>query len=71
VPAAVVAPLVAVKGSARLVPFTLWTGQKDFRLRRVRLEGPVGQAEPADIVRTLEITNFDQKVTIAAPEVSG
>jgi hypothetical protein len=70
-PAAVVAPLVGVAPNGKLVRFTLWTGQKDFRPRRVRLEGPVGRGEPDDIVRTVEITDFDQPVTIAAPEVSG
>jgi LppX/LprAFG-like lipoprotein len=71
VPAAVVAPLVGVKANGKLVPFTLWTGKKDFRLRRVRLEAPVGQGEPDDIVRTVDISDFNQKVMIAAPEVSG
>jgi lipoprotein LprG len=71
VPAAVVAPLVGVKANGRLVPFTLWTGQKDFRLRRIRLEAPVGQGEPADIVRTVGISDFDKNVTITAPEVAG
>jgi hypothetical protein len=71
VPAAVVAPLVGVKANGKLVRFTLWTGQKDFRLRRVRLDAPVGHGEPGDIVRTLDLSDFDRQVTIAAPEVSG
>jgi LppX/LprAFG-like lipoprotein len=71
VPAAVVAPFVGVKANGRLVRFTLWTGQKDFRLRRIRLTAPVGEGDPADIVRTVDISNFDESVAITAPAVSG
>jgi hypothetical protein len=67
----VVAPLVGVAGSGRQVPFTIWVGKQDFRLRRVRLEGPVAENEPAGIVRTLEMSKFDEDVTITSPEASG
>jgi hypothetical protein len=53
------------------VPFTIWVGKQDFRLRRVRLEGPVAENEPASIVRTLEMSKFDEAVTITSPEASG
>jgi lipoprotein LprG len=66
-----VAPLVGVAASGRLVPFTIWVGKQDFRLRRVRLEGPVGKNEPDGVVRTLEMSKFDEEVTITSPEVSG
>ena len=69
--AAVVAPLVGVAAGWRLVPFTIWVGKQDFRLRRVRLEGPVAENEPASIVRTLEMSKFDEDVTITSPEASG
>ena len=67
----VVAPLVGVTAGVRPVPFTIWVGKQDFRLRRVRLAGPVGENEPDDIVRTVEMSKFDEEVTITSPEVSG
>jgi hypothetical protein len=67
----VVAPLVGVTASGRAVPFTIWVGKQDFRLRRVRLEGPVGENEPDDIVRSMEMSKFDEDVTITPPEVTG
>jgi hypothetical protein len=67
----VVAPLVGVAASGRMVPLTIWVGKQDFRLRRVRLEGAVGENEPDSIVRTLEMSKFDEGVTITSPEVSG
>jgi hypothetical protein len=67
----VVAPLVGVAAGGRMVPFTVWVGKQDFRLRRVRLAGPVGRNEPDQIVRTLEMSKFDEDVTITSPEASG
>jgi LppX_LprAFG lipoprotein len=71
VPAAQVAPLLGLKPSGRIVSFTVWIGSDDFRLRRVRVEGPVGKGEPDDIVRTVELSGFDKHVTITPPGVSG
>jgi hypothetical protein len=66
-----VAPLVGVKPGARQVPFTVWIDKADSYLRRIRLDGPVADGEPQDIVRTVELSNFDKPVTIAQPKVSG
>jgi hypothetical protein len=71
VAAAVVAPLVGVQASGRLVPFTIWVGKKDYVLRRARLEGPVARSEPSDIVRAVELSKFDEPVTIRPPAASG
>jgi hypothetical protein len=71
VPAAQVAPLLGLKPSGRIVSFTVWIGSDDFRLRRVRVEGPVGKGEPDDIARTVELSGFDKHVTITPPGVSG
>jgi hypothetical protein len=66
-----VAPLVGAAAIGRMVPFTIWVGKQDFRLRRVRLEGPVAENEPDGIVRTVEMSKFDEDVTITSPEASG
>lgn len=68
--ASVVAPILAVQPSSRLVPFTMWVGKKDNYLRRARLEGPVAQNEPDDITRTIELSKFNEQVTITLPRAS-
>jgi lipoprotein LprG len=66
-----VASLVGVKPGRRLVPITVWVDKAHYYLRRIRLEGPVADGEPRDIVRTVELSRFDEPVTIALPQVSG
>lgn len=56
--------------SDRLVDLELEVGKEDFRLRRILLTGPVEEDEPPDVVRIVELSGFDEPVTIAPPEVS-
>jgi len=51
------------------IPATIWVGAKDFLLRRIRLEGPLIEGEPSNIVRIITITNFDADVKIETPVV--
>lgn len=48
---------------------TLWVGTSDFLLRRVRLEGPILSGEPADIARTITITDYNKAVKVETPVV--
>jgi lipoprotein LprG len=70
-PARDVAPLVAVAPSDRDVPVTLWIGEEDRLLRRIEVSGPVADGEPADALRVVEVSRFDEPVTIEAPEGTG
>lgn len=69
--AADVAPLVAVSPSDRNVPVTLWIGEDDHLLRRIEVKGPIAEGEPEDAVRLVEVSRFDEPVTIEQPEGSG
>jgi hypothetical protein len=69
--AADVAPLVATSPSELEVPVTLWIGEDDVLLHRIEVSGPVAEGEPDDVVRVVEISRFDEPVTIEAPEGSG
>ena len=69
--AADVAPLVAVRPSDRDVPVTLWIGEDDHLLRRIEVSGPVAAGEPGDALRVVEISRFDEPVTIEAPKGAG
>lgn len=63
--------LLAVAPSDRSVPVQLWVGRDDYLLRRLRVDGPVADGEPEDVVRTIEISRFDEPVEIEKPEVAG
>jgi len=66
--AADVGPLVAATGGTGSVDVTLWIGKDDDILRRIEVSGPVGARESADAVRTVELSRFDEPVTVEAPE---
>ena len=63
--------LLAVAPSDRSVPVQLWVGRDDYLLRRLRVDGPVADGEPEDVVRTIEISRHDEPVEIEKPEVAG
>jgi hypothetical protein len=48
---------------------TLWIGANDFLLRRVRLEGPLMSGEPQDVVRTINLKDYNKDVKIETPVV--
>lgn len=70
-PARDVGTLLAVPPGDGTVPVELWIGRDDSLLRRLRVEGPVAEGEPEDIVRTIELSRFDEPVEIEKPEVDG
>jgi hypothetical protein len=49
------------------VTVKVWVGKDDSLIRRVRLEGPIAPGEPSDIVRKLDISGFDESVSIEPP----
>jgi hypothetical protein len=69
--AADVAPLVGVEPSKGKVPVTLWIGEKDHLLRRIEVHGPVAEGEPKNALRVIEVSRFDEPVTIRQPEGTG
>ncbi len=71
VAAADVAPLFAVGASDRDVPVTLWVGDDDHLPRRIEVKGPIADGEPDDALRVVEVSRFDEPVTIERPEGTG
>jgi lipoprotein LprG len=47
----------------------MWIGSTDFLLRRVQLTGPFFQGEPEDIVRTINMTDYNKTVVVETPVV--
>lgn len=72
VQAADAAPLVLVSAdSERPVEVELWIGEDDLIVRRIRVNGPVADGEPAGATRTVELSDFGQTFEIEPPEVEG
>jgi len=68
VPAGKIAPLVGAKAATNaLVPIELWIGKRDSLLYRVRVDGPLAAGDAKNATRTVELSNFGEHVTIAAP----
>jgi LppX_LprAFG lipoprotein len=53
-------PGYTVKGTA-------WIGQEKPLVYRVRLEGPLGSKDPQNIVRKIDLSKFDDNVSIELP----
>lgn len=70
VPATDLVSLLGGRPARRGMPVELWVGKQDLILRRIRLAGPALEAEPSNVVRTIEISNFDRVVKIEPPEVA-
>jgi hypothetical protein len=68
VPARAIAPLVAAKSASQeLVPIELWIGKRDALLYRVQVDGPLSDGDAPDAKRTVELSQFGERVTITAP----
>ncbi|MGD9894101.1 MAG: LppX_LprAFG lipoprotein, partial [Dehalococcoidia bacterium] len=60
-----VAPTIAEPGYA--TKGIAWIGQAQPLVYRVRLEGPLGSKDPANIVRIINLSKFDEDVSIDLP----
>lgn len=45
----------------------IWIGIRDSLIYRIRLEGPLSNSEPQNIVRQLETSQFNEKIDIQPP----
>ena len=45
----------------------VWIGNTDQRVYRLRLDGPLNDQEPANIARILDLSQFNESVTIQPP----
>ena len=45
----------------------VWAGRDDYLVRKVRLTGPLLEGDPSDITRVLELSRFDEPVSIEPP----
>lgn len=65
--AALIAGLVGAPGTANRLAGDVWVGTGDFLPRRIRLVGPVTTTEPPGIERVLDLSNFNETVSIEPP----
>ena len=45
----------------------VWIGKADGLMRKVRLEGPLGLGDDKEVVRILELSRFDEPISIELP----
>lgn len=56
--------------SGHQVGLEVWIGQEQDLLRKIRIEGQIYSGDGLDVVRVLNINNFDEPVDIALPSQS-
>lgn len=54
--------------SGRIVQVEAWIGVEDSLPRRIRLNGPLSNDDASNVVRQVDISQFNQPVTIEPPE---
>lgn len=59
--------LVPVAPEGETLHMEIWVGRDDYLVRKVRLTGPLVEADPPDIIRVLELSRFDEPVSIEPP----
>jgi hypothetical protein len=53
--------------SGRQVPAQVWVGKDDSLVYRVRLSGPLSANEPQNIVRQVDLSQFNENITVQPP----
>jgi LppX_LprAFG lipoprotein len=67
IPASLVAGLVGAAGGTSLLASEIWIATSDSLPRQINLAGPVTSDEPPAIQRILELSNFNESITIDPP----
>jgi hypothetical protein len=67
IPASLVAGLVGANGGANALTSDLWIATTDSLPRQIHLVGTVTTEEPPAIERVLELSSFNETITIDAP----
>ncbi|MCY4582993.1 MAG: LppX_LprAFG lipoprotein [Chloroflexi bacterium] len=68
-----VADAVSMRGlvpgapEGEVLQMEVWAGRDDYQVRKVRLTGKLLQDDPPDITRILELSRFNEPVTIEPP----
>lgn len=65
--ASLVAGLVGLPGTSATLASDIWVGVSDLLPRRIALDGAVTKNEPPNIKRTLDLSNYNEQVTIEPP----
>lgn len=64
---ALIAGLVGLPGTSAALASDIWVGVSDLLPRRISLDGPVTKNEPPNIKRTVDLSNYNEQVTIDPP----
>jgi hypothetical protein len=61
-------PITGSAATGVMISVELWIGKDDFLVRQIKLEGKITESEKDGIVRTLDLSNFNQEVNIQLPQ---
>lgn len=67
VDAAALGALATIAESGYTARGTAWIGQNSPEVYRIRLEGPLGSRDTPEVIRRLELSRFDENITINPP----
>jgi lipoprotein LprG len=54
--------------AGKTVDVSMWIGSEDYLPRKARIDGPLSDSEPKDIVREIELSRFNSAVDISPPK---
>jgi lipoprotein LprG len=61
-------PITVSSVEGATIDAEIWIDRQDFSLHKIKLEGQITKKEKPGIVRTIELSRFDQEVSIELPE---
>jgi lipoprotein LprG len=64
----VLRPIIVNSVEGVTIHTEVWIGEEDFLVRNIKLEGKITEAEAEGIIRTLELSNFNEEVSIEIPD---
>jgi hypothetical protein len=60
-------PIANDAEAGRQVPAQVWIGKQDSLVYRVRLNGPLSASEPKNIVRQVDLSQFNESIDVEPP----
>ncbi len=60
-------PIASDAETGRQVPAQVWIGKQDSLVYRVRLNGPLSASEPKNIIRQVDLSQFNESIAVEPP----
>jgi hypothetical protein len=60
-------PIMGTAAQGAIISAEVWIGKDDLLVRHIKLEGKITETEKDGIVRTLDLSNFNEQISITLP----